>query len=47
MCLDSKEDTCERSFSVESQRSGLEELIDIQFKFEVKRVSFLHFCQFK
>ncbi|XP_062868929.1 intermembrane lipid transfer protein VPS13C isoform X1 [Trichomycterus rosablanca] len=35
---DSEEDTSERSFSKEAQRSAWEELIDIHFKFEVKTV---------
>lgn len=38
--VDSDEDTSEKSTDEDHQRSALEELTDLHFKFEVKKVSF-------
>lgn len=42
---DSDEDTSEKSTDEDHQRSALEELTDLHFKFEVKKVSFF-FCSY-
>ncbi len=38
MCSDSEEDTIEKPADEDSLRSNLEELTEVQFKFEVKAV---------